>query len=978
MVSRAEPPREVQAENRLFISYSRVEGAFVRHLFEGLTVRGVDAWVDWEDIPPSAEWMVEIERGIDSADAFVFVISPSSLASKVCAQELEHAIAAGKRLIPVLHAEVPGLPMPEELARLNWIFARREDELPAALERLVQALTTDLAALRLHARLLLRAREWIGAARDSSFLLRGADLEDAQQWLGAIGAAGPMPTAEQIEYLQASQQGQREEMERWRSLYQRALARQLAAQSELLRGQSARELETSVLLATESLRREVSLEGLQVLQKGLALLPPCCVLDNILSDQGINETLPAADGRTLCVARDDGCVSVIDVASGAETLRLGVNGPAQELSQSIDGAVLACMVHQSREVRVWSLPAGTERWCFTHGSWVGAIALRPDGALLATADAGGAYLFDLADGRALRTLETGGTIESLAFSPDGHWLATGGRDGITCAWDADTGALSWQHEHGAAVVSLAFSPDGQQLASAGWDGHTRLFEVASGAERHRIAHETVATDTHFSRDGRLVASQSDDGTLVVIDTVTGRTRMRVAPEGGVLGSTFSPDGHWIASRGLDSSAQVWEVATGHEVAGLPGDAIISALAFIDTTLWMGSRDGRLRGALLDIWPLRHGERLACAAFSADGTRIAKARGDGHVSVGAIDANSPQLALALNSEPEWMQLGNGGSFMVTQEDFVGHIEVWDLGAGERLWTRRATDCGYYGHDLVQTVLDPGDRWLTVQESQGDTLEVISTKTGALQMTAAHESVIMGAAFAPEGDRLVTIGGTKALVSAIADGRRTLLDHPGDVLSGAFSPDGKHVATTCDDGRLRLWDAESGALVQSLEHDEPPAMALAFSPDGTVLATSDPSSVNLWRIADGQRLMRAPVDGTVGFLAFSLDGAYVAAGSRDGRARIWEVESGTEAARIAHDGEVFGVQFDASGRWCLVEHMQGATRYRTAWLWRPGDLLKAAAAALPQTRVLTPKEWQRYLGDEPMPESASRGLRTARSE
>jgi WD40 repeat protein len=399
--------------------------------------------------------------------------------------------------------------------------------------------------------------------------------------------------------------------------------------------------------------------------------------------------------------------------------------------------------------------------------------------------------------------------------------------------------------------------------------------------------------------------------------------------------------------------------------------MIDALAFIDTTLWMGSRRGRLRGAQLDMWPLRHGERLACATFSADGARLAKARGDGHVSVGAIDANSPQSVLALDSKPESMQLGNRGSFLVTQEDFVGHIEVWALGTGERLWTRRATVNGY-GHNLQPTVLGPDDRWLTVQESQGHDLEVVSTETGALLMTAPHDDVIMSAVFSPAGDRLVTTGGTKALVSAIAGGRLAL-DHPGDALSCAFSPDGRHVATTCTDGRLRLWDVETGALVQSLEHDEPPSMALAFSPDGKMVATSDASSVNLWQIADGKRLMRATVDGTVGFLAFSPDGGYVAAGGRDGRARIWEVESGTEAARIAHDGEVFRVQFDATGRWCLVEHMHGAARYRTAWLWRPHDLLQAAA--LVQTRVLTPTEWQRYLGDEPMPESGSRGLLAA---
>jgi hypothetical protein len=61
--------RKAETGDRLFISYSRADGAFVRERCEALTRRGINAWVDWEDIPPSAQWMAEICRGIDAADA---------------------------------------------------------------------------------------------------------------------------------------------------------------------------------------------------------------------------------------------------------------------------------------------------------------------------------------------------------------------------------------------------------------------------------------------------------------------------------------------------------------------------------------------------------------------------------------------------------------------------------------------------------------------------------------------------------------------------------------------------------------------------------------------------------------------------------------------------------------------------------------------------------------------------------------------
>src|SRR2546425_94393 len=82
----------------VFISYSRVDGEVVSRLQGALDARGRRSWVDWQDIPPTAEWMGEIRSAIDAADAIVFVISPDSAASKVCSEEVLHAIDSNKRI----------------------------------------------------------------------------------------------------------------------------------------------------------------------------------------------------------------------------------------------------------------------------------------------------------------------------------------------------------------------------------------------------------------------------------------------------------------------------------------------------------------------------------------------------------------------------------------------------------------------------------------------------------------------------------------------------------------------------------------------------------------------------------------------------------------------------------------------------------------------------------------------------------------
>ena len=90
----------------VFISYSRRDIDFVRHLFDQLKARDREAWADWQDIPPTADWLAEIYRGIEAADSFLFIISPDSVASEICTLEIEHAVQHNKRLIPVVWKDV--------------------------------------------------------------------------------------------------------------------------------------------------------------------------------------------------------------------------------------------------------------------------------------------------------------------------------------------------------------------------------------------------------------------------------------------------------------------------------------------------------------------------------------------------------------------------------------------------------------------------------------------------------------------------------------------------------------------------------------------------------------------------------------------------------------------------------------------------------------------------------------------------------
>src|SRR6266704_1210715 len=113
--------QQLPRPQEVFISYSRKDKEFVCRLYDALSQRHREAWVDWEDIRPAEEFMQAIYGAIERADTFVFVLTPDSVASVPCGHEIAHAAAHNKRMVPIVAQEVNADTVPEALRKLNWI-----------------------------------------------------------------------------------------------------------------------------------------------------------------------------------------------------------------------------------------------------------------------------------------------------------------------------------------------------------------------------------------------------------------------------------------------------------------------------------------------------------------------------------------------------------------------------------------------------------------------------------------------------------------------------------------------------------------------------------------------------------------------------------------------------------------------------------------------------------------------------------------
>jgi formylglycine-generating enzyme required for sulfatase activity len=191
---------------RVFVSYSRKNKDFCRKLTDELQRRELDFWVDWEGIPPTVDWMKEIEKGIEEADTFLVIVSPDWISSKICLDELDIAVKNGKRLIPVVPCDIPWNDVPRPLAQLNFIFFTDAYDFNTQFGKLFSALDTDYAWLKTQRRLQMKALEWDRADKENGFLLRGRDLEEAEQQISINATKDPHPTDLQREYVLKSRQ----------------------------------------------------------------------------------------------------------------------------------------------------------------------------------------------------------------------------------------------------------------------------------------------------------------------------------------------------------------------------------------------------------------------------------------------------------------------------------------------------------------------------------------------------------------------------------------------------------------------------------------------------------------------------------------------------------------------------------------------------------------------------------------------------
>ncbi|MCB8944539.1 MAG: AAA family ATPase [Ardenticatenaceae bacterium] len=557
-------------------------------------------------------------------------------------------------------------------------------------------------------------------------------------------------------------------------------------------------------------------------------------------------------------------------------------------------------------VKVWSVADGSLLHNFAHQEEIRDAKWNRAGTLILTVSANLTNVWDANSG----TLQNSFVHDDTQEAPwsnveEAHWnkdesliVSVGGQ--IVKIWDTDNGNLLYTLEHPPFIDHMEFNDENLLLISGNQD--STIWDMNNGELLHTLNHGSRINEGQWNANQSLILTVSQDGTAKVWDATTGTLLHTLIHDDGlsIRGASWNRNESRILTFD-DRKTKIWDTSNGallqiltHNNSSTPqwneaGDQVlindgsgVKVWDVADGALWNGLHND---GGILE------------ASWNSDGSRILTT---GNWIAQIWDATNESLlyTLAQGDVVRHAQWNHDKSLIMT----IGHhsVQIWDTRTGE----------------LLQTLNEAGGGWnpkWNKDESRiltygGKYVKLWDAMTGALLQEFLHEATVYGALWNEDESKILIRNG------------------------GFEEPAGSGVVLP-NTGLITVWDAHTGSLLYTLEHDDGPAIGLWNEHEGLILTyTPDPEYVTeqgiakVWDATDGTLLYTLTHEEHILEARWNEDGSRILTSGSDGMIKEWDAFNGNVIHSFAHNGWVKGAIWNSDESLILTSSWDG-----TAKLW-----------------------------------------------
>lgn len=866
------------------------------------------------------------------------------------------------------------------------------------LQKWIKENQEDLA---LQQRLTPAANDWaIGKGglwtREVERLARLEKLLDSPDfcWLNSL----------ETKFARNSIQTRQDELKLTEERRQAALARQLSAQAELVRNQNVRLLPLSILLGLESLKRFPSLEADRFLRRGLSLTPR--YTNPILHNSSVRVLAFSPDGKYIATVSKDIAldsegeyisnsdnftqkICVLEVATGkpVHCISRRSSRVISEEYQGIRGIVFSppdgkyiatISIEEITQVQVWELATGEEVACISLGYSVSDSVLESKDILIPD----------------YRRNE----VQSIAFSPDGKYLAIVGED------------TTQKPEHWKSTKTLS---DGKSYTARIMQSRNakqvRVWELARNQETAVWTQTSLVDAIAFNVDKEsfyVAGSSPHDSTQIKIwEAATGQVIASIPHDNSASVISFSPNGRYLATMtsANDRLIQVWEVSNSREVTRIYcSDTPITVAFSLDGKYVVTVSGCQVTNEYIaQAWEInaisepKAGNstlEIACIPYSADlvsGRAAAISQyGKYLATASSIDAwvweikkNEAVATVPLESQVNLIAFSTDGNYLITAGI--------NTGSNQKIHLWQTATC-----NLVATLPQPDDLQAIVPSYDGKLLALaVGQESSCIQIWSISEQNQIDNL--PLNKKVTNLAFNRdkkcfclCFTTAVDESEQTLDEQAANelnfedssydfLLQEAFGRGAYDfllqtaTKTSQNPVGLQVCEAATWQEIANIPHVSGMWNPVAISSDGQYVATAkvdeteESVELQVWDVATAQKIesLRPRNLMPLRAIAISPKGTHLATLAVDTNAQVqvWEIVSGKEIARIEAEGLVIAIALEQRYLATVSQSFQLGNVVMQVWPWHPEALIHETCKRL--TRNLTSEEWQQYLPDDP---------------